>query len=239
MEKRKILKSKKFLAVVSIALMLCLIGGMGTMTYSKYVTSKELGSQNATAAKWGYVITIDSSKLFGTDYTKGSTTNTATVVNKGAGVAVIATGDANVIAPGTSGSITITFSGASEVLAQLKISAKLDSEISYGDYKPIKWTINGGEFTNQTVEFGETDYGFTKTLDAGKSKINISYTISWEWAFEGNDTEDTLIGYKANGKSFNELPDVIKNSANSANYDAISTALEFSLTATVEQIQTK
>lgn len=237
MEKRKILKSKKISVVIAIALMLCLIGGMGAMTYSKYVTSENTGPQNATAAKWGYVISIDSSNLFGTDYIKGSTTNTATVVEKGTGVAVKATGNTSVIAPGTSGSIQIRISGSAEVLAQLKITANLTSEISLDTYKPVKWTITGDGIDNSNNIFTTgNEYEFANTLNTGASN-NLVYTISWEWGFENDNTKDTLIGYKANGTNYDALPAKLKNTVEKNNYDNINLTLELDLTATIEQIQ--
>lgn len=239
MEKRKILKSKKFLAVIAIALMLCLIGGMGAMTYSKYATSEETGSQNATAAKWGYVISIDSNKLFGEDYKVDNTENTATVVDNGSGVAVKATGGADVIAPGTSGSIQITFSGSAEVLAQLKITANLTKEISFDNYKPVKWTITGSGISDSNNIFTTgTNYEFTKTLNAGTTISELVYTISWEWDFENDNNKDTLIGYKANNTSYDKLPANLKQADVTENkYNDISTTLEFNLIATIEQIQ--
>lgn len=236
MEKRKVLKSKKFLAVIAIALMLCLIGGMGAMTYSKYVTTNESGSQSATAAKWGYVINISSDNLFGSDYKKGDAESLATVVESGNGVAVRASADSKVVAPGTSGSITITITGSAEVLAQLKIVAEIESEISCGDYKPVKWTISEDGASAEDMNFVDNKCEKTEKLSATGSSSK-TYTISWKWEFEGNNTKDTLIGYKANGTTYENLPEEFINPDISSEYSAISTSLKFKLTATVEQIQ--
>ena len=46
-------KNKKLFMVVAVVLMVALVAAMGTITYSRYVSSSDLGSQQATAAKWG------------------------------------------------------------------------------------------------------------------------------------------------------------------------------------------
>ena len=87
MEKRK-QNAKKVTVIAAVILMFSLVIGMGAFTYAKYVSTQETGNQNATAAKWGIVISADAS-MFGTDYTKGDGAN-ATVVAGGADDAVLA-----------------------------------------------------------------------------------------------------------------------------------------------------
>ena len=77
MEKRK-QNAKKVTVIAAVILMFSLVIGMGAFTYAKYVSTQETGNQNATAAKWGIVISANAS-MFGTDYTKGDGAN-ATVV---------------------------------------------------------------------------------------------------------------------------------------------------------------
>ena len=114
--KNKSRKSKKLLVVVAVILMLGLVVGMGAMTYSRYVTSGST-AQTATAAKWGFVVTVSADDLFASDYTKADGASLATKAT-GTGVAVHAsTTGTNLVAPGTTGSMTITISGSAEVLA--------------------------------------------------------------------------------------------------------------------------
>ena len=65
----KILRNKKFLTVMAMVLMVAMVVGMGTMTYARYVTSASMTNpESATAAKWGYVLSINSENLFGKQY---------------------------------------------------------------------------------------------------------------------------------------------------------------------------
>lgn len=237
-EKRKN-NSKKFMAVIAIVIMLGLIIGMGAITYSKYVTSADAGSQTATAAKWGYVITADASKVFGKNYTKESG-DLATIVTEN-GVAVKASGDNNVVAPGTTGSMTFTISGSAEVKAKLKFAGDITNEISLGDYKPIKWTLKVGD----SVEASSfTDIvAFAKDLADSDGTIDgEEFTISWKWEFDGVDVDikDSIIGYKAQGKTYAEVEaiygaDALSGICTSEQYDSISTEITFSLSASIEQ----
>ena len=47
-------KNRKPLIVVAMLLMVALVVGLGAMTYSRYVSSFNSGTQQATAAKWGF-----------------------------------------------------------------------------------------------------------------------------------------------------------------------------------------
>lgn len=241
--------SKKLIAVVAIVLMMGLIVGMGAMTYSKYVTSQDTGSQTATAAKWGFVVNADASKLFGTDYT------TAGIVEKGNGVSVKASTDANanVVAPGTSGSMTVTVSGSAEVLAKVTLAGTVTSEINFAGYYPVKWSLQkdtADATTYDTLKELIAAFNSTEEIDAGNT-FNHTYTISWEWVLEDKtdsyrNVKDTLIGYKAYGKPYDELPSNFAGvkyaedkTLSQDSYDDIVSTMEFNLTVTVEQIQTK
>lgn len=255
--KNKSRKSKKLFVIIAMVLMIGLVAGMGAMTYSRYVTSGSSGDKSATAAKWGFVVTVDATDLFGQGYVAASEGSLATVTAKDSGVAVKASGDTNVIAPGTTGSMTISISGSAEVLAKLSItSTGTISEICLGDYYPVKWTLKEGTTTivdakklsDVIKELKDT----SETFAAGAT-CNKNYTLSWEWALEVGDTDaakevtnakDTLIGYKAAGKGFNVVKDIyvgstILNSIVSTEeaYNAIVTSTSFNLTISVEQIQ--
>lgn len=253
MTKIKFYQNKKLLAIISVVLMLLLVLGMGAFTYSKYVTSETVDNQTATAAKWGYVINVDTTNLFGTEYKIDNNTTTA-IVNDIGDVVVKADNNASkVVAPGTSGYMKITITGSAEVLAKLSFKAESDSEISLGYYKPIKWTAtknNTGSEIYSGTSFSELIKNINKDgnesqTDGIKLGINESvkttYTISWKWSFEESDIEnknvkDTAIGYKANEKKFEDIKDNISG-VNKTDYNGISTKLSFSLTVSIEQIQ--
>ena len=240
MEKRK-QNAKKVTVIAAVILMFSLVIGMGAFTYAKYVSTQETGNQNATAAKWGIVISADAS-MFGTDYTKGDGAN-ATVVAGGAGVAVKATSTAKIVAPGTEGSLTVTVNGTAEVLSKLTFESTADwTDISVKEndtvYNPIKWTLKKGDTAvtgaeNVTLAVLKTKLlALTEKYDAGTS-ISQTYTISWVWAFEQNNNgADTAIGYKSANTT--ESLDKIDSK-----YTDFSTTISLAFTVKVEQIQTK
>lgn len=237
--------SKKLIAFVAIVLMMGLIVGMGAMTYSKYVTSENTGSQTATAAKWGFVVTADASDLFGTDYTKGADASSATVVTTTGTNGVAVNAESRVVAPGTSGSMTVTVSGSAEVLAQIKFEFSNGSkEIKFGDYSPVKWTLKEGDKALVTKGSFADLAVKTSTIAAGSSlpEDGVVYTISWEWELNDSDEsnkKDTIIGYKSSGTAYNYLPVYLKDVvASEENYNNITTEMQFGLKVTIEQIQT-
>lgn len=209
-------KMKKSILAICIGLMIALVCGMGAMTYSKYVTTENKGTQQATAAKWGFVMTVNTDNLFGKNYTKGEDT-TATVVTEN-GVAVKTSGDTNVVAPGTSGSMTIQVSGSAEVCAKLTIAMENTSDIYYDGYYPIKWMYNSNTYNN--LADLSTALNEEAEIKAGES-VTRDITISWTWDFSGDDEKDTFIGLNSGKK-----------------VDKLSTTLKFDLSVTVEQIQT-
>lgn len=257
--KNKSRKSKKLLVVVAVVLMLGLVVGMGAMTYSKYVTSGTTGTQTATAAKWGFVVTVNANDLFATDYTKlGDATLATKATATGTGVAVHASSTANVVAPGTTGSMTITISGRAEVLAQLTI--KLDgssSDIYCDTYHPVKWTLTKQGVTTTTIVENETLEGLntalasmddTKFTPGTDTDITAIYTLTWKWDLANSEADanvkDTVIGYKAFGKfSYADISGkyvgstLISDKISEAVYNNISTQMSFNLLVSVEQIQ--
>lgn len=257
---RKNNRSKAVIIIVAMLLMVALVVGMGAMTYSRYITSESTGSQTATVAKWGFVVTVDANNLLGKNYDKGSG-DLATIVTSD-GVAVSAS--SSVVAPGTTGSMTITVSGRAEVLAQLKISSSGD-EIRLGDYRPIKWTLkkgdavvgtDGNKLENLTLaqlndKISQTNEKFTPNPSTDYS---VTYTLSWKWDFGSDDetnAKDTIIGYKQAGKAYNDIKDlkvgvkVLGELVSADNYNKIATdnsghvvtEMSFDLTVSVEQIQ--
>lgn len=247
-------KSKKPLIVVAMILMIGLVAGMGAMTYSRYITSGTTGTQTATAAKWGFVVTVNATDLFATDYSVAEGATLATKV-AGDGVAVNASSAANVVAPGTTGSMTISISGSAEVLAKLSITTIGDvSQIHLGDYYPVVWKLTDG---GELIVSGELSYvldtllGTSTTFSAGDS-YDKYYTLSWEWPLETgatddekatNNAKDTLIGYKAQNKGYADIKDTYVGSkllsevVTSVNYGEIATVMSFNLQISVEQIQ--
>ena len=261
----KLRKNKKILVAVAMVLMIALVAGMGAMTYSRYITSTTTGEQTATAAKWGFVVTVDADNLFGSDYKKDGANAVAKVDGTG-DLVVNGTGDAKVVAPGTKGSMTISITGSAEVNARLTITADSIQEIYYkstdanvDDYYPVRWTITDGGSLNETGTLEEVIAALTGTstvLAAGVTQ-NVTYTLSWEWALEtagtnslngtNRNVEDTLIGFKAAGKTWEDINgknvgtfqigDTKEVDTDYASSTAIKTTMSFSLVVSVEQTQ--
>lgn len=247
---RKNNRSKAVIIVIAMLLMVALVVGMGAMTYSRYITSGTTGSQTATAAKWGFVVTVNANDLLGENYTKASG-DLATVVTEN-GVAVKSSTTSKVVAPGTTGSMTISVDGTAEVLSQLSISvAEGATDISCGNYHPIVWTLKkAGTTVFEKVSMADLATALTganEKVESGDSYAS-TYTLSWEWSLTDStankDAMDTAIGFKAQGKSFNDTTtganDGISkyiSGVSEADYNSISTSFKFDITVSVEQIQ--
>ena len=257
------MKNKKLLVIVATTLMVCLVMGMGAMTYSKYITTTNQHDQ-ATAANWGFVVTADATGLFGTDYNKTAGKDFATIVERnGNGVSVSAKADVNgdakkIVAPGTTGSMTFSVEGTAEVKAQITITLTAGSEIKYNTYYPLVWTLKKGDTVVHTGTLAEIAEDFNTagavTINPGDDASTAgTYTLSWEWplvtataaGLNGTDrnVEDTLIGYKVNGKTWADIKDLyvgtylIGKTDISTNYGAIVTSMDLTLAINIEQVQ--
>lgn len=228
---RKNNRSKAVIIVIAMLLMVALVVGMGAMTYSKYITSGTTGDQTATAAKWGFVVTVNATDLFGTDYTKGESDEHAKVVTTSGSTGVAVDAESKAVAPGTTGFMTISVSGTAEVKAKLTIAFTGDTkEIHYGeDYYPVKWTLNDGSSNNLVTDGKLADVKDAlennSTINAGYKLTEKTYTLTWKWAFDGDNTKDTAIGKKANDLSYTESG------------VEIEPTMSFNITISVEQIQ--
>ena len=231
---------RKPLLVVALVLMVALVLGMGAMTYSRYISTAEMddGKTTATVAKWGYVVTINADNMFGEEYNNGTITTSATTNDVRA--VVDYTGDNKlIVAPGTSGSMTITVNGKADVLAQLSIDVANDyKDISLKEgeqpYKPIKWTLKKNNaavdgVSDVTLETLVGKLNSTETTINAGDNIYDTYTISWSWPLDSsNDDADTVLGWYSAGKTGNY---------NSSIYTDIVNQIKLDLSVTIKQIQ--
>lgn len=233
---------KKVLMVAGLALLLGFVGYTGGTTYAKYVTSQDTGSQVATVAKWGYTISANATKLFGTRYEEG----TGVVADDGKAV-ISVDGTTKVVAPGTNGTFKISVAGKAEVMSSLeinKLSEPSDISVKHGEnyYYPVKWSVKVNENTidSQTVDTivdktGLTTAQLVNYLDAigdtsiaANSTVNLDLDISWAWAFVGTET--------LNGLTANELDTMLGNGTAPADY-TLSTSMSFGISINVQQIE--
>ena len=241
MKKQNRKNNKTPYLVVTLACAL-LVLGLGGNTLAKYITTDKTGSQSATVAKWGYVINISDKTLFAKEY-EGS----GLAVEKENGVAVSAA--STTVAPGTTGSISFSVKGQAEVLSKLTFTAS-GSDVYYDptatdkdEYYPIKWTltevdnVNNDDLSLTGVKLSEVVTALraeSRNSVEANTKIDSSYTLTWEWAFDNTalnakaDEYDTYLGNLAVGKTGSDLV----GSASS-----YSTEVTFSLSITAQQIQ--
>ena len=247
-------KNKKTAVIVALLLALIALLCFGGYTFSKYVTSGS-GTGTAQVAKWGYTIEVNGDNLFGNKYKFDGVASKATAEENN--LTVKASGDYNVIAPGTTGSMTFNVKGQAEVKALvsmfiteavhnegikdivLKVQKAGGNEIVYN---PVKWTLkkNGdvvGNAQNTTlVKVAEAFHSdpVNGIKEAG-TRLDATYELSWAWAFEGTEAFE--------GITVNELDTILGRCANNAAYAAygdwtvneVSTQIKFAFVGQVSQ----
>ena len=198
MKKNENKKQNKVLKVAALALLLGIVGYTGGTTFAKYVSTQNVATESATVAKWGLTATADVTNLFGTEY--NNVQDKLASVKSGTNGLVVkaATSTGNIVAPGTKGSMTVTFAGQAEVDAVVTFDANL-VDISLDTYYPVKWTVthNGAVVTDVDTAAEINDYFNNLEIEynAGATALNDVFVISWAWAFEGqDDAKDTLLG---------------------------------------------
>ena len=208
---------KKF-RIVTILLALCLItSSFVGNTFAKY-TSTASGSDSAVVAKWSIVYNKDitdqekeiatSLGIAGTETIKFDLFNTIMgfdgedlgdeYPNKDNDVRE-ATGDNEIIAPGTSGQFKFSITNDSDVTASYTVTFNEEQKINGGTNNenpiPIKYCIKKGD----TDLPGDTDWKGSLDSLEGLLECNQNqvYTVYWRWAFSDNDAYDTALGIAA------------------------------------------
>ncbi|MBQ8403328.1 MAG: hypothetical protein IJX55_02750 [Clostridia bacterium] len=217
--------------LVAVLLTTCVISG----TFAKYTTTAD-ASDEARVAKWGVEITTDSDLgLFSETYEIATATNAADNSAITNSVAVSSTGT-NVVAPGTSGSVNFSISGTPEVAVNVKVEMTVNKDVKISksttgvelteDYCPVVFTLTKDGTTDALATGTLTDIKTAmEELSANyapNTNLEATYTLSWEWAFNGNnDIADTYLGNVAAG------------TVTDAN---VETGIEFNFTITVTQV---
>lgn len=193
----------RLVAVLAVTMMftMCFVGG----TFAKYTTSGT-GTDSATVAKWGVSVT-GTANTFAKVYAKDD--NQFTVADN----TVISVG--KVVAPGTSGSMAaFTITGQPEVAVRVTFNGTLElgdkwKDVSGDYYCPIEITVGDTTFKGTTYSSADEFESavnakiatYKNDYPAGKDLSTIggdAPTISWKWAFEGNDdVKDTYLGNQA------------------------------------------
>lgn len=231
MNKSESKKGKK-IALVAVFVMLIFVFAFGGYSFAKY-TTKGTGTDSASVAAWGIKVTANNTGNFKTQYESADGT-----------LQVRASDSTKVVAPGTSGSMTLAISGSAEVAVgfKMKFSAKKDISAKYGtnkEYRPLKFKLSvkgedaalaeGSlkEIEKYVADLG-TGYIRTYGVNYNFDSNPVEYTLSWEWAFytdENTDILDTAI-------AANDTTAEVGGEAVSA----INQEVEFTWALTVDQI---
>ena len=181
-------------AVICSAILILSIVGIG-FTLAKYVKTSNKLPEEASVAKFGVTMSW-AGDAFATEYAADDTTSLTS-----AQLSVKSSASGKKIAPGTTGKITLTLAGTSEVAFNLTInltetySEDWDTADNGGVYHPIilsaTTTISGAQVapgtTNLTVD--SDNKIAVKNFAAGET-ISGVVEITWSWPFESNDAAD-------------------------------------------------
>ena len=208
MKKNKMMRLASVL-LVAVLMSTCAISG----TFAKYVT-KGTAKSEARVAKFGVRVAAEGD-LFSTEYETHDETATIT------GNSVISSDNKNVVAPGTSGSLTKTMiTGKPEVAVRVTNEATVTLEnwtVEGEFYCPIVITVNGTAVNTSTCTSAEEFAAAVKTaIDATTAEYEANtdfgnlteaqaakgLSVSWEWPFytdDNADKKDTALGDAAAG----------------------------------------
>lgn len=240
--------NRKSIFVIGLLLLLVAVIGFGGYTLSKYVTEKNKGG-TASVAQWGFTVNADADKLFGKEYKWDGKNSTVSATGDTITVKANSATGTNLVAPGTTGSMTFEIGGTAEVKATVAVEMRdiTDVVLKYKttanettalEYNPVKWTLKKGEnilVENSTLaaiadELNKAVYD--ETINPGASYTNAgTYTIEWVWAFEsGNDALDTFLGTIANAPA-------TTTDGTYTNQTGTSTSINFTLNISVTQVR--
>lgn len=193
--------------MVAVLLSTCAISS----TFAKYVSHAD-AQDSARIAKWGVKVSATGNafaQAYEDDSFNDKTINT--VVSSNA--------QKDVLAPGTEGTLgTISVTGTPEVMVDISVSATLELGNNWVvdgvEYCPLVFTVG-----NQTFQIGDANIDSVEKLEqavmaafdvldaedvASNTDLNRSISSSWNWVYNGNDTNDSALGNKAD----NELPTI-------------------------------
>ena len=229
--------------LIAVLLTTCAIAG----TFAKYTTSAT-GSDSARVAKWGVEISGMADGLFAKTYAKDTATGIANTVaateevvapgtKNNSGVTFSLTGTPEVavridivVKGSTTDTITDVVLPAGEYTNWTQ-APYTDTFTLGAAYNPVVFTLKDGLTTLETGTLAEIEAFLeskTKEYEAGTDLSTIlggtsgTYTLTWAWAFDGNDKADTLLGNLAAG--------------NQSAIVGASTTIDFAIVITATQI---
>lgn len=229
----------KFMRIAAVTLMLCLVTTCAISgTFAKY-TENGTATDTARVAKWGVEIVSPADANANTTFTKEYAKDPTSSFTLAANTVV---GAADVVAPGTTGTLAVpTIKGTPEVAVKVTFAADLELEkwtVGSTTYCPIVFNVKYDGYdktftfdsTYADIDAFETAIeeaiaGCSKDYEANTNLTTVSDNspvVTWTWAFDtaandgANDANDTALG----------------NAAANDNAATIS----FGITVTVDQI---
>ena len=214
-------KQKKLVVLAAMGALLALVGVSGSQTYAKYIESKTVKTEQATVAKWGYVVTADASKFFGKGHKVPASSTSVVAHSEGVTVKAHSGKVRDLVAPGTEGYFDVFINGSSEVLSKYSFEISGDSQpisLVYNGsvcYEPLKWTATlvheGGAAEELCENATWKDFASAVTLSKSitlNADANATLHVSYSWPFESeNDLYDTYLGkIAAGGDADDNLP---------------------------------
>lgn len=180
-------------------------------TFAKYVTTNS-ASDSARVAKFGVTVTASLSDLYEDGYTTVSTPD-----NDSTTATVFAAANTNILAPGTYDEQVnaLTISGQPEVAVKLDYTCDVTLtgwKVDGVDYCPLVINITVdpiGPVAASTTTFKMDGYTSVSGMAAAIEEhitslsavrvdpltdLGTSISISWSWAYDGDDVKDTKLG---------------------------------------------
>lgn len=206
--------------LVAVLLSTCAISG----TFAKYVTTAS-GSDTARVAKWGVEISGMADGLFAKTYAKDTETDIANTVEATEEVVAPGTKNDNGVTFSLTGTpevavkIDIVVKGSTtDTITDvvLPVGTYTDwTQAPYTNtfdlaaaYNPVVFTLKDGTTTLATGTLAQIESFLEEKSDEYAPGTDLSkilggtsgtYTLTWAWAFAGNDKADTLLGNLADG----------------------------------------
>lgn len=251
------MKKNRFIKLASGLLVLCLMTTcvIGA-TLAKYTTAKDT-QDSARVAKWGVRISAAANSAFKTEYDKDDDSYTkegAVTVKSSSTDKVVApgtSGSATQFSISGTPEVAVRLSFAMTAFKEVTLTAGTytntdGAPVTLGsDYNPIKWTLK----KNDThVEGADTNVEGAVNLTLAEMATFLrtyhvdyapgtdlsatvpTYKLYWAWAFDGNDTADSILGDLAANVSG------IKKGSNDIAASDYSTQVSYTLTITATQI---
>lgn len=160
-------------------------------TYAKY-TSTMSGKGSASVAKWAW-------KINDRDFTTADSVSEEFTFNPFASIkdsdgSAETDVDTNLIAPGTSGNVTLDITNNSEVNAEYKVEFEVTKNTSN---IPLEYSLDG---QNWVSDIADLNLGTTTPIAiAMKGGKATQSNLQWRWVFEADrDAADTALGFAAN-----------------------------------------